>query len=73
MPDGSIPCPVCGNYDNTHKVSCHRGYAVETSVTCLVCGSNMDYSDGYYCKNNCESEYIMPLTVFMVDDDVLSL
>lgn len=24
MPDGSIPCPVCGNYDNTHKFSCHR-------------------------------------------------
>lgn len=24
MPDGSIPCHICGQYDNKHKVSCHR-------------------------------------------------
>ena len=40
----------------------------ELSVTCLVCGSNMDYPEGYHCKN-CESYDARPLSIIRVDDD----
>ena len=75
MSTGDIICPYCSKYNGNHEEGCiypavrglHKA-SMETSVTCLVCGNNMDYPEGYHCKN-CESYDAMPLSIIKVDDD----